>query len=517
MMAAVLVIAAAYRLPGVSWGFEVVDAAAYEHAHPDEGIVCFDSMERGFSELGNADNPVERGMMAQCALLGSVFGPQSGIIPRARISRTYSVLWGLVSIILTALIARRFKGDVAAIFAALLLTTSGLSIITSFWVRGQIQNVTFFLASILVALRIRKSPSKEAAAILLFVASALAGASLATRWSFALVPMLLGCAIARGPIWLKLGATITGGVFGFFASTGFFLTPQLARMNFTVQAHMLVMLYSRITPLTTGAAAIVCILAGTGLVTFLFALWFAVDRGRRLGRLRPEDFAWSRVRSALDGPAVIIGLPFLITFVLVCFNKAFDARYTDLFAPALAIAAAIPLSELWERRKRWRILCAGLLAYQGVYAAGMLARYTNDSRNGMNAALAEVWRPKGTIYATPYVSPSKLYAGYGLGPGQGAWDAEWFVLSDVYAGQYRTPSGTFPFLGGPPSCREILYCDGERYRAFVQKVYARDGWDLVYVSKAAAWTPEIKLHHALMTSKWMFTGDIRLFHKRPPS
>ena len=56
----------------------------------------------------------------------------------------------------------------------------------------------------------------------------------------------------------------------------------------------------------------------------------------------------------------------------------------------------------------------------------------------------------------------------------------------------------------------------DRHRAFVQQVYARDGWDLVYVSKAAAWTPEIKLHHALMTSKWMFTGDIRLFHKRPP-
>jgi len=188
----------------------------------------------------------------------------------------------------------------------------------------------------------------------------------------------------------------------------------------------------------------------------------------------------------------------------------------DLFAPPLAIAAAIPLADLWERSKRWRILVAGLLAYQGIYAAGVLARYTNDSRNGMNAALAQVWRPKGTISATPYVSTSKLYAGYAVGPGQGPWDADWFVISDVYAGQYRTPSGTFPFLGAPPSCREIVYCDGEQYRAFVQKVFAGDGWDLVHVSKAAAWTPELKLHHALMTSKWMFTGDIRLFRRRPP-
>jgi len=515
MMAAVLVVAAAYRLPGVSWGFDIFDAATYEHAHPDEGIVCFDAMERGVSELTDTNNQVERGMMAQCALLGSLFGPQSGIIPRARICRTYSVLWGLLSIVLTALIARRLKGDVAALIAAFLLTTSGVNIITSFWARGQIQNVTFFLASILVALRVRGSASKERAAIFLFVAAAFAGAALATRWSFALVPMLLGCAIARRPILLKLAATLTGGIFGFFGSTGFFMSPQLARMNFEFQRANLMTLYSRVTPFTTATAAVVCILAATGLVTFVFALWFAVDRARSLGPLRRWDF--TGLRAALDGPAAIIVVPFLISFVILCFNKAFDARYTDMFAPALAIAAAVPLSGLWERTRRWRILLAGLLAYQAVYAAGMLARYTNDSRNGMNAALDQVWRPRGTINVGPYVSTSKLYAGHGVAPGQGPWDAEWFVISDVYAGQYLTPSGTFPFLGGPPSCREVLYCDGEPYRAFVQKVYARDGWDLVYVSRAAAWTPEIKLHHALMTSKWMFTGDIRLFHKRPAS
>src|SRR5262245_34904653 len=53
MLAAVLVIAAAYRLPGVSWGFDIVDAAAYEHPHPDDGVVCFDAMERGASEITN--------------------------------------------------------------------------------------------------------------------------------------------------------------------------------------------------------------------------------------------------------------------------------------------------------------------------------------------------------------------------------------------------------------------------------------------------------------------------------
>lgn len=518
MLAVVLVIAAAYRLPGVSWGFHVVDAPTYEPHHPDEGVVCFDAMERGFSELTNKDNETERGFMAQCALLGSVFGPQSGIMPRTRIIRTYCVLWGLLSILMTALIARRLKGDVAGIIAALLLTTSGVNLITSFWSRGQIQNVTLFLASILVALRVRGAPSKERAAILLFVASALAGASLATRWSFALVPMVFGCAVARRPIALKLGATVTGMLFGFFGSTFFFWTPALVRMNFEVESHYHVMMRSRVTPFATGAAMVVCILAGTGLVTFLFALWSGVDGARRLPRLfahlRREDFAWSKVRSALDGPAVIIAVPFLLTFLLISNNKAFDARYTDLFAPALAIAAALSLTALWEKTRRGRILFAGLLAYQCIYAAGMLSRYTNDSRGKMNAALAEVWRPRTTLVHSPYVSESTLYAGHGVAAGQGPWDAEWFAINDLYAGQYLTPSGTFPFLGAPPSCREILYCDGEQYRAFVQQVYAGNGWDLVYVAKAAAWTPEIKLHHALMTSKWMFTGDIRLFHKR---
>jgi hypothetical protein len=515
MMAAVLLIAAAYRLPGVSWGVDIIDAPEYEHPHPDEGIACLDAMERGVAELMNASNPAERGMMFQCVLLRTIFGAQSGIIPRARLSRTYTVFWGLASILLTALIARRLKGDAAGLFAALLLTTSGIHLITSFWLRGQVQNVTFFLASILVALRVRRSKEKEKAAVLLFVAAALGGAALATRWSFALVPMLLGCAVARGPIAVRLAATVAGALFGFFGSTGFFWTPELVRMNFEYQAHNLVMLYSRVTPFTTGAAAIVCILAGTGLVTFVFALWYCVDRARRLRRVRRRRFAWPELRSVLDSPRAIIGVPFAITFVLLCFNKAFDARYTDLFAPACAILAGVRMAELWERLARRWIVFAVLFAYQGVYATGMLARYTHDARNGMNAALAEVWRPRAKTFVGPYVSDSKLYRGFSVAPNEGPWDAEWFVFSDVYAGQYLTRSGTFPFLGAPPSCREILYCDGEQFRAFVQKVFARDGWDEVYVAKAAAWTPEVKLHHALMTSKWMFTGNIRLFHRRP--
>jgi hypothetical protein len=138
----------------------------------------------------------------------------------------------------------------------------------------------------------------------------------------------------------------------------------------------------------------------------------------------------------------------------------------------------------------------------------------NDTRARMSAVFADVWRPKATTFVSAYASDPRLAAGHDLAPGQGPWDAEWLVISDVWAGQYVTASGTFWFLEQPTSCREILYCDGERVRELVQKAYAGEGWDLAHVEKAAAWTPEIKLHHALMTSKWMFTGDIRLFRKR---
>src|SRR5262249_23695498 len=151
----------------------------------------------------------------------------------------------------------------------------------------------------------------------------LAGAAIATRWTLALIPMLLGCAIARGPIVAKLGATAAGLLFGFFGSTGFFFTPDLAAMNFEVQRQMLVMTYSRIGPLTTRAAAVLCTLAGPGVVTFACALWYGVERARRLRNLHWEDLTWGGLRSALDSPQAIIGVPLAITFGMVCFNKGF--------------------------------------------------------------------------------------------------------------------------------------------------------------------------------------------------
>ena len=357
---------------------------------------------------------------------------------------------------LTALIARRLRGDVAGIFAGFLLATAGINLITSFWARGQINNVALCLASMLVALHIRNAP-KERAVILQFVASVLAGGAISTRWSVALIPMLLACAVARGPVFPKLVATAAGGTLGFFGLTGFYWSPDMIAANLEMQKFNLVTLYRRIGSLVTAGAAVVCTLAGTGLVTFGLATWFGIDRARRLRHLPLEELNWRDLRSKLDSPGVIIILPTLITLLMLSHNKFFDARYTDLFAPPLAIAAGIKMAELWRKQRWWRVLVAVFVAYQGVYAAGMLARYVKDSRKGLSAAIDKAWQPRGPICATPYAGDLPLYDGHRLVGGQRAWDSEWIVDADIYTAQYITSSGTFapPVLKPPPSCREI--------------------------------------------------------------
>ena len=102
-LALVLAIAGAYRFPGVSWGF-AVDTEGYVPLHRDEPVACLGAMLGGVPEI-KSNMPTERGMMFQCLVLGLAFKPHD-LLSATRIGRTYSVLWGLASIVLTALIAR---------------------------------------------------------------------------------------------------------------------------------------------------------------------------------------------------------------------------------------------------------------------------------------------------------------------------------------------------------------------------------------------------------------------------
>lgn len=506
LFVAVLAIGAAYRFPGVTWGFDI-ETPMYVNLHPDEAPGCYWAMERGRSYLRSERNELARGMQFQCYVLGLLFEPLADIKARAVVGRSYSVLWGLLGILMVGLIAWRLSGDpLAGLFASFFTATAGNHLVTSFWARGQIQNSTVFFASIYFALR-----SRDAKKHLpwLFLAGAMSGMAIAIRWSVALGPMLFCLAMSRPRAIVNLAVIGGGALAGFCVITGFQWTPELIAIFIRLQSGNLVNLYSRIGPHVTAAAALVSTLAGTGLATAGLALWFGIERLGKARFRRP-------VRADLRAPLLIVGLPVLTQFLLASIIKAYDARYTDVFAPALAIPAGLMAASLLGRvRTRTIAPALGLLLlYQAIYAAGVLDRYTHDARGKMNAALPSVWKPKSTVYATPYVTYTSLYDGHGVRPGGGPWDADWVVAADIYAGQYRTPSGTFLALGGPTSCREVLYCDGERHRRFYQELYQEKGWELVHVADAADWTPEMMLHEALMGSKWLFTGDVRLFRKK---
>src|SRR6476661_5365632 len=85
-LAVVLAVAAAYRLPGVGWGFDFATFGTTEYVelHPDEGVVCLGAMQNGVPEMKNNSLPTERGMMFQCLVLGLLFHPHD-IISATRI------------------------------------------------------------------------------------------------------------------------------------------------------------------------------------------------------------------------------------------------------------------------------------------------------------------------------------------------------------------------------------------------------------------------------------------------
>ena len=188
----------------------------------------------------------------------------------------------------------------------------------------------------------------------------------------------------------------------------------------------------------TAAAAIVCILAGTGLVTFGLATWLGSTGHGVSGTFRLEELNWRDCDRSSIHPSVIIILPTLITLLMLSHQQVLRrALHRPVCAP-LAIAAGIKMAELWRKQRWWRVLVAVFVAYQGVYAAGMLARYMKDSRKGMSAAIDKAWQPQGPIFATPYAGDLPLYDGHRLVGGQRAWDSEWIVDADIYTAQYIT-------------------------------------------------------------------------------
>ena len=455
MLALVVAIAAAYRFPGVSWGFDF-STAPYPLAHPDEEVTCVGALLRGEPEM-KGGIPTERGMMAQCLDPAGVVLPDrmSGLIraPASIGPDATRSPWGLMSIVVTAARSRGgCRGDVGGdLRRRCSLTTSGvINPITSFWVGGQIQQrrpSAWRRCS--VALRIRDVDSEGAGGDPLDSWRRCIGGrrDLATRWSVALDPDAArlrrrarpGLAQARsrplagGPALDSSAAPASSWSPDMIAAYG----SEVQKLTTWCRS------ISRIGPLVDrGLPPWSASLAGNGPGHVRTArLWFA-DRPRhgvvraRAARGRLRLVAGLADRRSTD-PAVIIGLPSLITLLmLVCFNKVVRRA---LHGPVCARRSRSRPASRWPSCgeensepvavfRAWTVL----VAYQGVDAAGMLVRcYAHDlRRTGLSAAIAEgPGSRRGPICATPYAGDlAACTTGIGWSVrAKGPWDAEWFV------------------------------------------------------------------------------------------
>ena len=515
-LALIVGVAAALRLPGVEWGF-AVEPGAYHQLHPDEAVSCFEMWSRGSAWLADPNNWHERGMQVQCwALAGLVraVGADDLTLPAfVRVARLYSVLCGLVGILVVAAVARALDRDPATraragVYAALLCALAGAHVVTSFWARGQIQNSVAFFTAILLA---QRSLGRATAARWLFAAGIATGVAIGLRWSVALVPMLAVAALVSGTPMRSLGASLAGCLVGFAAGTGFVWTPgQIARFV-DVQGHAMLAPERRVGMGTMAAAALACTLVGCGLATSALGLGGIVAAAS--AALRDVAANGLRLRARLATPATLLAVALVVQLALLTTIKSFEARHTDLLSTGLVAVAGVALARLAHGRgmPRWTAtaVVAATIAYQAVYAWGVVTRFTDDPRNGIVDRLATVVPRTAPLFTSWYV-PTGALARAGFTLTTERWTAAYALVSDQHALRYLGPSGTFLALGMPASCREIYNCWTEEEREFYQGIFTGRGRQVRRFA-AAAWTPELALYRGLFGSRWMFTADLVVF------
>jgi hypothetical protein len=498
--ALILVAATLLRLPGIEWGFGV-EPGRFHALHPDEGVSCFELWTHGRAWLTDPANWHERGMQVQCwglaALLRGVVGDRASLETFVRAARVYSIVWGLIGIVVVALVAREIEPDRetrehSARFAALLCAFAGVHIVTSFWARGQIQNNACFFASVYCAQRTLRDRSRIR---WLFAAGVAAGIAIVLRWSVALLPMLAIAAWAAPPRTRSFAAAALGCVLGASAGTAFVWTPAQIDTFVRTQTHAMLLVERGAGPIAVGAAAIFCTIVGCGLATAVLGIGGLVRRG-----------ATARFEVT---PALLLLVPVVVQLAMIATIKSFEARHTDLLSTALVIFAGVELAHLTARVPTPRTAAAlvvAVVAYQAVYAWGVVTRFRHDTRNDLAASVASTISPAAPVFVSWYVPRDALvHAGVAVTDDRGA--AAYVVAHEQHTLRYLGRSGTFLFLGAPASCREIYNCWTDEEREFYQELY-RDPTRVLRRLPAATWTPELILYRRLMGSKWMFTADL---------
>ena len=508
-----LALAAFYRFPGVTWGFRI-QQGSYFQLHPDENESCYRAAMQGAKWLHDPRNYLEPGMQTNCCLLGSLVRRFTGRrLERGEavlVGRLSSVVAGLASIVAIYGVGSQLAGPPGGLLAAFFVTTCGLHLAESFWARGQIQNVLLFFTSVFFAQRSRDGR----AGAWLAAAGAAAGGAIAMRLSLSLLPMLLLAAISR-PRWLRNALCAAAGTLtGFALVSGFSWGPAEFLRYLTNQGSTLNLARMPASVAQQALAIAVFTLTGSGLAVFLSGAAGLAGLASR-GRQR-----WSEARAVPPGRRIVdllgtkwalLLVPGAVQLSLIATTRLLEPRYVDLLVPILALLAA----DFWARRLGRRAavpLLVAALVYQGVYAAGVLQRYTHDCRARYAREFPGLVPPDAAFALTGYVPD----VGRRKGSVVPVKDAEVLVASDIQTLRYlRHPTGTL-FSAAPGSCSEIFNCEGEWHREFYQRLSAGSdsGFRPVRVFEAPAWTPEVRFFRLLYGSSWLFTGDVRVYRRQ---
>lgn len=202
-----------------------------------------------------------------------------------------------------------------------------------------------------------------------------------------------------------------------------------------------------------------------------------------------------------------VALLLLLEFVLRWSLDTPFVRRANVFLPAVILLAAYALKSY---RKPW--LTGLALGY--TLALGLLGQSNHwfDTRQRAHDWLLGHVSPEKTVAAVPYTT---VIGGYPTQDYNPELDWDYALLHDAYTARYWRDM--INPIGPPECCAEVYHCRGETMCRSIQELLAgeRDGVELVVRFRNRRWLPERWLYYQLFGPYDTFSGDARIYRKRP--
>jgi 4-amino-4-deoxy-L-arabinose transferase-like glycosyltransferase len=309
------------------------------------------------------------------------FASYDGVVHAGRF---LSAVWGALTVLLLALLGRRWYGEKAGLLAGLLLALAVLHIQTSHFAATDVALTFLVLLALACASRLADRGRLRDA----LLAGAATGLALATKASAA--PLLLPLAVAAffatrgrggfGRAAALLAAAGAAALAAFAAGEPYaFLDHREFWRSVTEQGAMV--RHAGTFPFTNQYVGLPhfvyegkeLVLWGLGPLLGLAALWATFARLARPKALRPAEW----ILASFLVPYVVITCTFEVKF----------PRYLLPVYPILLLWAAAWLSERAERSRAGRVLRAAVVGGTAVWALAFLSIYMREH----SAVTASVW------------------------------------------------------------------------------------------------------------------------------